>query len=341
MASETIMKEPAPVSVVIPAYNSENYIRDAIESVLGQSLPVSEIIVVDDGSSDRTSEIARSLGARVIRQPNRGVSAARNVGIRAALNEWVAFIDQDDLWAPEKIESQWAAIQLYPDVGIVSCHMSWFEHDSESGCSLELDLRDALNPKEHDDGSVRYFHRVKDELPFSRMSDYVSSVLIRRDLLLSVGMFNEDLTQNEDLECFLRVIAQCPLANVKKSLVQRRIHGQNSSLNNPELVTASYYQILDWLLAYPHKYPPGAGGAYNRTFSVGLISAGRNLLAEGRMREARALFRRTLGRVYSARALFLWCVSFLSPAGFEHLLAIKRKFAKWFAREKSSQRTKS
>ena len=320
------MKERAPVSVVIPAYNSENYIRYAIESVLAQSLPVSEIIVVDDGSSDRTSEIAKSLGAIVIRQPNRGVSAARNVGIRTALNEWVAFIDQDDLWAPEKIESQWAAIQLYPDVGVVSCHMSWFQYDSATGCSSELDLRDALNPREHDDGSVSYFHRVKDELPFSRMTDYVSSVLIRRDLLLSVGLFNETLTQNEDLECFLRVIKQCPLANVKKSLVQRRVHGKNSSLNNPELVTMSYYQILDWLLAYPQKYPSGAGRAYNKAFSRGLISVGRSFLDEGRMREARALFSRSLGQSYSTRALFLWCVTFLTPAGFKYLLAIKRRF---------------
>lgn len=320
------MKEPAPVSVIIPAYNSENYIRQAIGSVLAQSLPVSEIIVVDDGSSDRTSEIARSLGATVIRQLNRGVSAARNVGIRTALNEWVAFIDQDDLWAREKIESQWAAIQLYPDVGIVSCHMGWFEYDSTTGYSSEVDLRDPLTPTEQDDGSVTYFHRVNDELPFSRMTDYVSSVLIRRDLLLSVGMFNETLTQNEDLECFLRVIAQCPLANVKKSLVRRRIHGKNSSLNNPDLVTTSYYQILDWLLAYPQKYPPGAGRAYNRAFARGLVFVGRNLLDEGRRREARALFRRSLGRAYSVRALFLWCVTFLSPAGFKYLLAIKRRF---------------
>src|SRR5258706_6877430 len=245
MAQEKTMKESAPVSVVIPAYNSENYIRQAIESVLAQTLPVSEIIVVDDGSTDHTSEVAESLGAIVIRQRNKGVSAARNVGVRTAQHDWVAFIDQDDLWEHEKIESQWAAILRYPDVGIVSCHMRWFEHDITSGCSSELDLRDAITPTEQDDGRVTYLHRVKDELRFGRMADYVSSVLIRRDLLLSVGMFNESLSQNEDLECFLRVVARGPLANVRKSLVRRRVHGKNSSLNNPEAVSSSYYQILD------------------------------------------------------------------------------------------------
>jgi glycosyltransferase involved in cell wall biosynthesis len=321
------MTERAPISVVIPAYNSEDYLRDAIESVLAQSLPVIEIIVVDDGSTDGTSEIAKSLGALVIRQENRGVSAARNVGIRAAVNEWIAFIDQDDLWAPQKIECQWAAIQLYPDVGIVSCNMTGFADESIRGSSgIDTDVIGALAREDlGDDGSIRYFHRVKHELPLSRMTDYPSSVLVRRDLLLSVGMFDESLRQNEDLECFLRVIAQCPLAVIQSPLVQRRIHSRNASLNNPEEVATSYYKILDCLRAYPHKYPPGAARAYNKVLSRGLITAGRMLLEDGRMRDARALLSRSLGRIYSGRAIFLWCLTFLSPGGFKHLLTIKRK----------------
>src|SRR6266496_6642484 len=109
------MVDAVPISVVIPAYNSEEFICEAIRSVNAQSLPVSEIIVVDDGSSDRTAEVAERLGTRVIRQRHGGISVARNAGIRAAKHEWIAFHDADDLWTPEKIEYQWAAIQHYPD----------------------------------------------------------------------------------------------------------------------------------------------------------------------------------------------------------------------------------
>lgn len=112
---------PAPISVVIPAYNAEAFLGDAIESVHAQTLAVLETIVVDDGSTDRTSSIAVSLNARVIRQDNGGASAARNAGIRAATGQWIAFLDADDIWEPEKIECQYEMINLCPDVGIVSC----------------------------------------------------------------------------------------------------------------------------------------------------------------------------------------------------------------------------
>jgi glycosyltransferase involved in cell wall biosynthesis len=320
------MTEPAPISVIIPAYNSEDFLREAIESVRGQSLPVSEIIVVDDGSTDRTSEIARGLGVKVIRQQNKGVCAARNVGIRAAVNEWIAFIDQDDLWMPEKIESQWLAVGLHPDVGIVSCLMNWFEDESMKRHSTQTLPEVPLPPQEPvDDGSVTYIQRVKKELPLSRMLDYTSSVLVRRDLLLSVGMFNESLRQNEDLECFLRVIAQGPLAIVKKKLVRRRIHTKNVALNDPAGAMTSYHEILGWLREHPQKYPPGAARAYNEVFARALISTGRTLMDEGQMREARTLFARSFEGRWSARPMFLWSISLLGPSVFKSLLAIKRK----------------
>ena len=86
------------ISVVIPAYQAVPYISDTIRSVQSQTLPANEIIVVDDGSRDETDRGAEFLDARVIRQVNNGVASARNVGIRAARNEWIALIDADDLW---------------------------------------------------------------------------------------------------------------------------------------------------------------------------------------------------------------------------------------------------
>ena len=120
------MVNRAPVSVIIPGYNGEAFIAETIQSVLAQTLPVSEIILVDDASSDDTGKVAAALGVTVIRQENTGVSGARNTGVRAAKQPWVCLLDQDDLWELEKIELQWAALQLHPEAGVASCYMTWF-----------------------------------------------------------------------------------------------------------------------------------------------------------------------------------------------------------------------
>ena len=102
------------VSVIIPTYNRSLSVREAIESVLAQTYRDFELIVVDDGSADNTPSVLGSFGERIrgIRQANAGVSAARNAGIRAAKGEWVAFLDSDDLWVPQKLERQMAGVAL-------------------------------------------------------------------------------------------------------------------------------------------------------------------------------------------------------------------------------------
>ena len=96
------------ISAVIPAYNAEKYITRAIDSVLGQTRPVDEIIIVDDGSTDNTAEAIKRYGDKIqyIYQENAGVSAARNTGIKAAATDWIAFLDADDEWLPERIQLQ-------------------------------------------------------------------------------------------------------------------------------------------------------------------------------------------------------------------------------------------
>jgi len=109
------------VSVVIPAYNAANTLGRAIDSVLNQTVPVHEIIVVDDGSSDRTNEVARRYGPAVnlIEQANSRTAAARNRGIEAASGAFIAFLDADDFWEPEKTERQLAVFAKHPNVAVV------------------------------------------------------------------------------------------------------------------------------------------------------------------------------------------------------------------------------
>jgi glycosyltransferase involved in cell wall biosynthesis len=109
------------VTIIVPAYNAELWLRDALNSAVAQSFPAHEIIVVDDGSEDRTGEIARSFGNKIryIKQPNQGVSAARNTAIREATGEWLAFLDSDDLIVPEKLEKQVAVIEANAKLVVV------------------------------------------------------------------------------------------------------------------------------------------------------------------------------------------------------------------------------
>jgi glycosyltransferase involved in cell wall biosynthesis len=318
---ERVMVDPVPISVVIPAFNSEDFIGDAISSVHAQSVPVSEIIVVDDGSSDRTAAVAETLGAFVIRQANKGVSVARNVGIRAATKPWIALLDQDDLWEPKKIEYQWAGLQTYPDAGILSCNMTWFEDSSirTDSSPVEIALRQNLHQQQTENPSFRHFPRLQQELPLSRMYDNPSSVLLRRDLLLSVGGFDESLHQNEDLECFLRLVRHCPLVIVDRILVHHRTHGKNRSQDSLE-AGMSYLRIVDMLRAQPERYPLGAAQVYGKHSWSMMIHIGCTRLREGRVREARALFTRSLKQIYSHRAVFLWCLTFLRPKVFKYLL---------------------
>ena len=109
------------VSVVIPAHNAEAWIGDAIDSVLTQTHAATEIIVVDDGSTDGTGARLREYGEkiRVVTQPNAGVSQSRNVGMRAARGEFIAFLDADDVWDPRKLELQVWAMRENPEIGVL------------------------------------------------------------------------------------------------------------------------------------------------------------------------------------------------------------------------------
>ena len=108
---------PAPISVVIPAYNAESFLEGAIRSVRAQTLKVAEIIVVADDCTDRTPQIAAELGATVLEQKRRNMAAGLNVGVNASSQPWIALLDTDDFWDTDKIALQWKANDASPAVG--------------------------------------------------------------------------------------------------------------------------------------------------------------------------------------------------------------------------------
>jgi len=133
------------LSVIIPAYNREAYLGDAIASVLAQTYPADEIIVVDDGSTDRTAAIARAYGppVRCISQENLGAGAARNTGLNAARGGLISLLDSDDLWLERKLERQAAYLQAHPGTDLVFCQMRPFlSPEIDPAHALKYDLRE-------------------------------------------------------------------------------------------------------------------------------------------------------------------------------------------------------
>lgn len=178
------------VSVVIPAYNAEPYLEECVRSVLAQTHPVEEILIVDDGSTDRTQILAESFGApvRLLQQKQGGPARARNLGVSQASGEWIAFLDADDLWLPEKVEKQLEAFQKAPDA--VLCYTGL----------LALKLDGSTVPV-----APPALSYVDAMLSLTNVGIPPSAVMLRRDTLLQAGGFSEVQRGCEDWELWFRL----------------------------------------------------------------------------------------------------------------------------------------
>jgi glycosyltransferase involved in cell wall biosynthesis len=249
----------APVSVIIPAHNAERFIADAIKSVQGQTLAVAEIVVVDNDCSDRTAEIAGELNATVVPEPRRGLSIARNAGIRASAYEWLAFLDADDWWAPNKLALQWHATAEFPEAPLISCD-NYFVRDGSISPLAEEVLQSRWRNMSAE--LVRGKHATLIPKPPGDMLDRFCplspTALIRREVLAEVGLFDEEMRYNDELECFMRVMARYPLAIVERPLVYVRLHEHNRSRDG-EGKQEAYLRMVNLMITNPERYPAGAG----------------------------------------------------------------------------------
>lgn len=219
------VSQPPHISAVIPAYNSAGFIAEAIASIRAQTVPVSEILVVDDGSRDDTAERVRALGEDIhlIEQPNQGPSAARNRGIEAASGDWIAFLDADDQWLPDRLQRQLAVLAKYPEVGLVAGDMR--EIDSHDGVTCESvlarhGLREAFDGRPVPRAAARLLE--KNFIP-------TGTVLVRRDILQTLGGFPVDIRYGEDLQLWARIALRHPIVMLPEVLMLRRQHGANAT----------------------------------------------------------------------------------------------------------------
>ncbi len=249
----------APISVVIPAYNAESFIADAIRSVHAQTLRPTEIIVIADDCTDRTPQIAAELGAIVLEQKRRNMAAGLNLGISASTQPWIAFHDADDLWEKDKIALQWKAVQAC-SAAIISCDLCNV-YEGKVMASSERALRERWNNLESVaiGEDCHFFERVEGDF-LVNFYFQTSTVLLRRDVFSSVGIFDESLVYGQTRELFARVMARFPVAFVEKPLVYVRMHSANHS-RNVEAGWLFYLSIIERMLKNPDIYPRRAGEA--------------------------------------------------------------------------------
>jgi glycosyltransferase involved in cell wall biosynthesis len=271
---------PAPISVVIPAHNAEEFIQQAIESVHDQTLPVAEVIVVADACSDDTCAIAKRLGAIVFEGNFRNISAATNLGVRAAGQEWIALLDADDFWEKRKIEAQWKAVQAFPDAAIISCDLyTVFEGRIKKRSRKLLSERHGnLSSPAIVTKQGTYFPRV-DGSVLRWFQVAPPAALLRRDVFPTVGFFDEHFLHCQDVEFFARALRFYPLVVIEEPLVCQRVHNNSHSTNAKESWNAAL-SVVDRMLRHPNEYPPGAGREYREHLKQMFVSYER-LLARG------------------------------------------------------------
>lgn len=233
------------VSVIIPVYNAEKYLLEAIESVIDQSYDDWEIIAVNDGSTDSSPDILKNYEdrypskIRVLHQPNSGLSAARNAAIAAANGEYIAFLDADDLWLPEKTDEQVYLLDNNSDIGLVYSDI--------------FELKNGKLKKRRNVIGGRMFRGDIFDSLFYQNFIPVLSVMVRKSVLDKCGLFDPVYHGTQDYDLWMRIADKYQIDFIDRQLAIYRIHEQNMSANNVEKMGREDLELMEqWLEKKPY-----------------------------------------------------------------------------------------
>jgi len=214
------------VSVVIGTYNHGRFIADCIRSVLNQTYRNLEIIVVDDGSTDNTSEVVRQFQDKIIYiyQKNSGRAASRNAGIRQAKYDWIAFLDADDLWVEDKLEKQILAVTAHPEIDFLVTNACWFNEHGIVKSDYFKTMGLLPIQKQEQLGSLVIFKEKLFPLFIDENFVNLSSVLVKKNALIKEGLFDECLPRAQDRDLWLRMSRHYRFAAIYEILTRSRMH---------------------------------------------------------------------------------------------------------------------
>lgn len=240
------MNTRSSVDVIIPCYNTGNYLRSAVHSILAQTVLPERIIIVDDGSTDNTASICKQLitenktGIEIIYhyQSNAGPNVARNIGIDLSKAEYIAFLDADDIWLPQKLERQLNVFHNsnQNDLGLVYCISAFIDEDA----------------KVFPENPVRFAMRGKifDQLTeMNKVTGSASSVLIKRNCFDTIGGFDTLLKAYEDWDLWLRIAQKYAFDYVDEICVHIRLHNNNTQKNHSYM---NRFELLFYKKWLPH-----------------------------------------------------------------------------------------
>ena len=198
------------VTVLVAAYNGERFLQETLESVFAQDFESFEVVFVDDGSEDRTGEIAQSFPVRYVRQANQGLPAARNAGLALARGDLVAFLDDDDLLPPTKLSAQVRYLDEHPETGCVLGRQEWI-FDGVEAPTLSRD------PIFGELGGIQ-----------------LVTAMIRRRVLEDLGGFDPSYRYAEDRDLFIRMREHgVEIAVLPDVVLRKRLHGSNMTMDPP------------------------------------------------------------------------------------------------------------
>lgn len=314
------------VSVIIPAYNCARFINDTLLSVYKQTYRDWEIIVVDDGSTDDTKDALAPHMERIryCFQENRGAAAARNAGVRTARGDLIAFLDNDDIWLPEKLEVQVRAMQNWPDCGLVFTDGKTFtESGIRSDSVISGRLHGWINENKVSDPMVAkgWFAR---ELFFVNEISSASSVMVRKESLETVGDFDERITITDDYDLWLRIAQRYPVVLIRSCLYMWRWRNDSQS----GAISDRQHRWRESSIIVLEKHWPVAPKEIRSTVRAHLAkmywNCGRTYFDRDRFRDSRKMFFGCLrhNRIFFPAVLFL-LASYLTPSFINKLRNIK------------------
>ncbi|MBL8163903.1 MAG: glycosyltransferase family 2 protein [Anaerolineae bacterium] len=242
------------ISVVIPTYNRADLVREAIDSLLTQTRPAQQIIVIDDGSSDETPQILKNYGEKIciIQQANAGLAKARNAGLRSVTGDFIAFLDSDDWLPPTSLERRAAVLDAQPEIAAAYCNVQVTNWEG-----VPLRLYTEVRPGPRRSGMI-----------FAELARYnlmpPIAYMVRKTHLDSVGgFFAEDVPGVEDYDLWLRLAARYPFAYIDEPLAFYRVHSNMMNIAQNATMHKSDHEVHRRIFAMPafHHLDPAEKAA--------------------------------------------------------------------------------
>ncbi len=233
--------EAMKISVIMPAYNAERFLAEAIESVLAQTWKMFELIILDDGSQDRTREIAESYSQRdtrirVVSHPNMGIAPALNNGLALAVGEWVAVMHADDVMMPNRIERQIAFVTEHPELAVAS---SWVKHIDAEGKIIANGRSNLLTHE-----AVQKLYLANELIGICH-----PAAILRKRAVQAAGGYRGQFRVNEDCDLWNRLLEfDCKILVQPEFLLKYRIHPASASIASARLVRRQMHWVRDCML---------------------------------------------------------------------------------------------